>query len=297
MASRLLGGGRMQTSDVVARAVKGWRRATGCLVLLALACGGGAAPQASELAREAEQSNGGMAGGSGEQARPRAGAECSDLSAPVVVACVRETGQVFDLEEQIKLSVPEAQVVEERIGVMKGSCLEPFLRRARTALAVADRAKTFRIAAGDRSWDVEIAVEGSDIPSLEGQTVSLSYSYHPEDFSPTLMHLGLATLSNPARGVWVAQGGELVELQDLPLQLSRGGVACSGSDDCLRYDGYEIHVMQAPGEPTLNVPYGQAATLGPWIVVHGGYLEQTSVIEACADAFVADVNVAIFGLE
>jgi len=238
-----------------------------------------------------------MAGDDGEQAQSGTGAECTDLSAPVVLACVREVGQAFDLEEQIALSVPEAQVVEERIGVMKGSCLEPFLRRSQNGLSVAERAKTFRVAAGDRSWDVEIAVEGGDIPSLQGQTVSLSYSYEPEDFSPTLLHLSLVTLSSRSRGIWVAQGGELADLEDLPLQLSRGGVACSGSDDCLRYEGYDIGAAEAPSGPTLNVPYGHAATLGPWVVVHGGYSEQTSVVAACADDFVADVHVAILGLE
>lgn len=46
----------------------------------------------------------------------------------------------------------------------------------------------------------------------------------------------------------------------------------------------------------LTVAHGQTAMFGPWVVVHGGYKEQTSANSACADWFVADVHVAILGL-
>jgi hypothetical protein len=46
----------------------------------------------------------------------------------------------------------------------------------------------------------------------------------------------------------------------------------------------------------VSVAQGETGRLGPWVIVHGGYAEQTSATTACADWSVADVHVAILGL-
>ena len=194
------------------------------------------------------------------------------------------------------LSLPNGVVIGELTGVVEGGCLEPLLRLQANGPELSAQAKTWTISGGGRAWDVEVVVEGQQIPSLVGQKVSLSYDYQFGGFGPTRRELSVATLMSLSHGVWIAEGGDLPELGKLPLLLSQGNIACSASEQCGGYARYDINATDPLSMKTVPISHGQTGRFGPWVIVHGGYEEQTSAATSCLDWFVADVHVAILGL-
>jgi hypothetical protein len=215
--------------------------------------------------------------------------------APVLLACVREHGAPVAPEADMSLAVPMAQVTGESFGALEGGCLDPLLEYETNRAALSAQATSWTVTDGGRAWDVEFVVEGNEVPNLMGQSVSLSYSYQYGEFSPTLRHLSMTTLSSPSHGLWIAEAGDLPDFGELPLLLSRGPVACSSCDDCGGYEGYEISASDPLSMETVHLEHARSGVLGPYIIVHGGYRQQTSTTSPCSDWFVADVHVAILG--
>lgn len=222
---------------------------------------------------------------------------CASLSsAPSVLSCVQEYGKPSDPVAALTVSAPDAVITSEVSGSLGGGCLEPLLKLQPNGPALSAQAVSWIVADGVQKWDVEAVVEGSKIPSLGGgQKVSLSYAYQFGGFGPTRRELSLVTKMSPSHGVWTAEGGDL-PVGNMPLSLARGKSLCTTSEQCGSYDRYDIRATEPLSMKMLTVSHGQTATLGPWVIVHGGYEEQTSTNSMCADWFVADVRVAILGL-
>jgi hypothetical protein len=223
---------------------------------------------------------------------------CASLStAPSVLSCVQEFGKPTDPLAPVTVSAPNAEITSEVSGALGGGCLEPLLKLQTNGPALSAQAMSWIVADGVRKWDVEVVVEGSKIPSLGGgQKVSLSYLYQFGGFGPTRRELSVVTQMSPSHGVWTAEGGDLPQLGNMPLPLARGKSLCTTSEQCGSYERYDIRATDPLSMKMLTVSHGQTAVFGPWVIVHGGYEEQTSENSACADWFVADVHVAILGL-
>jgi hypothetical protein len=223
---------------------------------------------------------------------------CASLSiAPSVLSCVQEFGKPTDAFADVTVSAPNAEITSEVSGLLVGGCLEPLLKLQPNGRELSAQAMSWIVADGVRKWGVEAVVEGSRLPSLgNGQKVSLSYLYEFGDFGPTRRELSLVTQMSPSHGIWTAEGGDLPELGNMPLSLTRGKSLCTTSEQCGSYERYDIRATDPLSMKMLTVAYGQTAMFGPWVVVHGGYEEQTSANSMCADWFVADVHVAILGL-
>lgn len=219
--------------------------------------------------------------------------------APVILACAHDLGTPIPLfppfDTVTMVSVPNGQISSETVGAREDGCLKPLLLGSPNKPALLAQAMSWTVTEGDRVFLVEVVVEGNQMPSLDGQEVSLTYLHEPEDFSPTRMELSLVTLTSPTHGVWTSEGGDLPELGNLPLQLSRSKTVCATSEECGSYERYDIDAVEPLTTSTVSVPHGQTSKLGPWAIVHGGYAEQTSNSGACADGYVADVRVAILG--
>jgi len=213
-----------------------------------------------------------------------------------VLSCVQEVGKPMEQTDGWSLSVPAGTVVDEVLGAIQGGCLERQLQLQTNGAALSGQARSWTLSDGKRVYDVEVVVEGQQIPSLRGEKVSLDYVYKFGGFGPTYRELHLASLTSSSHGVWTAEGGDLNQLGKLPLILQRGPAVCSASETCGSYERYDITASD-PGAMNviITVPHGQSATLGPWVVTHGGYEEQTSTRSMCADWFVADVRLAILG--
>lgn len=214
--------------------------------------------------------------------------------APVVLGCVQQVGKPFDPNFS-GVYVPEGQVTFELAGALEGGCLEPLLALQANGAALSAQAMSWTISDGKQQWDVEAVVEGNKIPSLGGQRVSLRYAYKFGGFGPTNRELSVVSRMSPSHGVWVFEAGDLPELARMPLALSRGAATCSTNEECGKYERYDLAATDPLSMKTLDVAHGQTARFGPWVVVHGGYEEQTSA-GGCPDWFVADVHVAILGL-
>jgi hypothetical protein len=222
---------------------------------------------------------------------------CASLSAaPRVLSCVQEFGQPTDQLEAVTVSAPNAVITSEVLGTLGGGCLEPLLNLQTDGLELSARAMSWIVADGMRKWDVEAVVEGSELPRLGSeQKVSLSYVYQFGGFGPTRRELSLVTLASASHGIWTAEGGDLSQLGKTPLSLARGEAECATSEQCGSYERYAILATDPLSKKMLTVAHGQTATVGPWVIVHGGYEEQTSTTSTCSDWFVADVHVAILG--
>jgi hypothetical protein len=216
-------------------------------------------------------------------------------SAPAVLGCAQVGGTTADPNGSTTLSVPSGVVVGEGHGVLPGGCLERQLQARSNGPELAAQARNITVRNGNELWTVEVVVEAHMIPSLLGEKVSLSYLYKFGGFGPSLSQLSLVSLGSRSHGVWVAQGGELSELNNLPLLLTRGGVACSTTEQCGSYQYYDIVATDPLTMTGTNVPHGQSSAFGPWNIIHAGYAEQTSP-SGCPDWFVANAEVAIFGL-
>jgi hypothetical protein len=155
---------------------------------------------------------------------------------------------------------------------------------------------SWTIGDGMNQWDVEVVVEGQRIPSLGGQQVRLAYDYQFGGFAPTTRLLSVQTLMSPSHGVWAYEGGDVPNSGSLPLLLTRGNVACTAIEQCGSYARYGLSATDPMAMGSVNVPHGQTKQMGPWVIVHGGYEEETSSTMQCADWFVADLHVAILGL-
>jgi hypothetical protein len=219
--------------------------------------------------------------------------------APVILACAHDLGTPIPLfppfDTVTMVSVPNGQVSSETVGALEDGCLAPLLLGWPNKLALLAQATSWTVTEGDRVFVVEVVVEGNQMPSLDGQKVSLTYFHEPGEFSPTRRELSMVTLTSPTHGVWMAEGGDLPELGNLPLQLSRSKTVCSRSAECGSYERYDIDAFEPLTTSTVSVQHGQTSKLGPWDIVHGGYAEQTSDGGSCLDWFVADVHVAILG--
>jgi hypothetical protein len=222
---------------------------------------------------------------------------CASLStAPSVLGCVQEFGKPTDPSDTVTVSAPNAEITSEVSTWLNGGCLEPLLRQQTNADALLAQSVSWIVADGTRKWGVEAVVEGSKIPSLgSGQKVSLTYVYEPGGFGPTRRELSLVTQMSASHGIWTAEGGDLLQLANMPLSLARGKSLCTTSEQCGSYERYDIRATDPLTMKMLTVPHGQTAMIGPWLIVHGGYEEQTSA-SSCPDWFVADVHVAILGL-
>ena len=222
---------------------------------------------------------------------------CAALpAAPVVLGCAQELGVAVDPNAAASVSVPDGSVTEQETHAHAGGCLEPLIKLQANGPALSAQAVSWSITFGNRSWDVEAVAEGSRFPSLLGERVSVSYSYEFGGFGPTRRELSVVTKLSPSRGVWIAEGGDLGQLGKLPLLLSQGQIACSATEQCGSYNRYDIAATDPLSMKTIAVPHGQTSSFGEWVIVHGGYAEQTSAGTSCADWFVADVHVAILGL-
>jgi len=213
-----------------------------------------------------------------------------------VLACVRDNSgsEQFD-ELSVQLSLPNVEVTGELVGSLEGGCLEPLLRDQANGPELVGQVMSWTVSDGSLSWDVEVVVEGEQVPSLVGQRVSLDYIYEPGGFGPTHRELSLVSRMSPSHGVWIAEGGDLDELKGLPFQLDRGGSVCAANGSCGDYERYDITATDPLTMASLLVPHGQSTRFGPWLVKHGGYAEATGPGQ-CLDWFVADVHVAILGL-
>ena len=196
----------------------------------------------------------------------------------------------------VKVSVPSAVVQSEIVGALEGGCLEQSLMLQKNGPELSGQVMSWTISDGSRLWDVEVVVEGSKIPSLGGQKVSLNYFYQFGGFGPTRRELSVATLQSPSHGVWTAEGSDLPYLGKLPLVLSRGSATCTVNEQCGSYERYDLGAFDPLTMVTVSLVHSQTAAFGPWVLVHGGYEEQTSMGSMCNDWFVADVHVAILGL-
>lgn len=241
---------------------------------------------------------GGDPGGMGGQ--PSKLDDCASVPhAPVILACAHDLATPIPpfppFDTVTRVSVPNGQISSERVGALEDGCLAPLLLGWPNKLALLAQATSWTVTEGDRVFVVEVVVEGNQLPSLDGQEVSLTFFHEPGEFSPTRRELSMVTLTNPAHGIWTAEGGELSELGNLPLQLSRSKTVCSTSEECGSYERYDIDAVEPLTTSTVSVPHSQSASLGPWAIVHGGYAEQTSDDGPCADWYMADVSVAILG--
>jgi hypothetical protein len=215
--------------------------------------------------------------------------------APVMLSCVRELGTVMDPSVPVNVSVPNAEISSEVVGALEGGCLEPLLRLQTNGPALSGQAMSWTISDGKRLWDVEAVVENNKIPSLQGQKVSLSYLYQFGGFGPSRRELSVVSQMSASHGVWIAEGGDVPQLGKLPLLLSRGSVNCSASEQCGTYERYSLVAFDPLSMITASLGHGQTGSFAQWVIVHGGFEEQTSA-GMCPDWFVADVHVAIFGL-
>jgi hypothetical protein len=217
--------------------------------------------------------------------------------APSVLSCAQEFGNPTDPFTPVTVSAPNAEITSEVSGVATDGCLAPLLKPLPNGSQLSAQARSWIVADGVRKWDVEVVVEGGKLPSLGGgQKVSLSYVYQAGGFGPTHRELSLVTQTSPSHGIWTAEGADLPQLGNLPLSLARGKSLCATDEPCGSYERYDIRATDPLSMQTLTVPHGQTATIGPWVIVHAGYAEQTSATATCADWFVANVQVAIFGL-
>jgi hypothetical protein len=221
--------------------------------------------------------------------------DCQALPpAPVVLGCVQEVGKPQD-PNLASVFVADGQVTLEVPGALEGGCLEALLGLRANGPSLAAQAISWTITSGNRSWDVEAVVEGNKVPSFGGQRVTLSYTFEFGGFGPSRRQVSVVSTMSPSHGVWIEEGGDLPQLGELPLELSRGASACSTTEQCGSYQRYEIAATDPLSMKTFAVAHGQTARFGPWVVVHGGYEEQTTA-GTCPDWFVADVHVAILGL-
>jgi hypothetical protein len=194
------------------------------------------------------------------------------------------------------VSVPNGQISGETVGLLDGGCLEPLLAEQKNGPALSAQTMSFTVTDGNQEWVVEVVVEGNQLPSLGGQKVSLTYFHEPGEFGPTRRELSMVTLTSPSHGIWTSEGADLTELGNPPLHLSRSKAVCSTSEECGSYERYDIDAAEPLTMRTVNVPHGQSGSLGPWVIVHGGYAQQTSENSPCSDWYVADVRVGILGL-
>jgi len=222
---------------------------------------------------------------------------CAALpAAPVVLGCAQELGIEVDPSAPAPVAVPLADVSAEEPRARPGGCLEPLLDLQTAGPALFAQAVSWTVTTGDRSWDVEAVVEGNKLPSLLGQKVSVSYAYEFGGFGPSHRQLSVVTKLSPSYGIWIAEGGDLPELGELPLLLSQGDAVCSTAGQCGSYSRYGIGATDPLSMRLVTVAHGQTGRLGPWVIVHGGFEEQTSTSSPCSDWFVADVHLAILGL-
>lgn len=232
--------------------------------------------------------------------KPSKSDDCESVPpAPVILACAHDLATPIPpfppFDTVTRVSVPNGQVSSERVGALQDGCLAPLLLGWPNKVALLAQATSWTVTEGDRVFVVEVVVEGNQLPSLDGQEVSLTFFHEPGEFSPTRRELSMVTLTNPAHGIWMGEGGDLSEIGNLPLQLSRSKTVCSTSEECGSYERYDIDAVEPLTTSTVSVPHGQTSKLGPWDIVHGGYAEQTSDGGSCLDWFVADVHVAILG--
>ena len=215
---------------------------------------------------------------------------------PHVLSCAQLVGQATDPNAGGYVSLPTAIITEEVAGALKGGCLERELQSlGNNGPSLAAQAVSWKVSSGNALYDVEALVEGQKLPSLLNEKVSLEYIYKFGGFSPSYRELHLASLASTSHGVWTAEGADLSQLGQLPLLLERGMVACAASEPCGSYERYGLTAMDRATMKLVNVGHGETSTLGPWVVVHGGYAEQTSAGTMCADWFVADIRLAILG--
>jgi hypothetical protein len=212
-----------------------------------------------------------------------------------VLGCAQELGVLLDPTTDTTVSVPLGVVSVEEPRARAGGCLEPLLNLQANGALLSAQALSWTVTAGNRSWDVEALADGNPLPSLLGQKVSVSYSYGFGGFGPTRRQLSVVTEMSPSHGVWIAEGGDLPQLGKLPLLLWQGQVVCMATEQCGSYNRYDIGATDPLSMKMVQVSYGQTGRLGAWVIVHGGYEEQTSASSACADWFVADAGVAILG--
>lgn len=214
---------------------------------------------------------------------------------PVVLGCAYAVGTAAQPEIPVNFTVPQCVVSTELSGVLEGGCLEPLIRNRGNGPELAAQAVAFTVTDGDRYWNAEVVVEGNNIPSLLGQKVRLDYRFEPGGFGPDVRHLALVSYGSRSHGVWIAEGGDIPDLGALPLQLISASVVCSSTEQCGSYERYDLAATDPVTMAGIRVPYAQAAQLGPWVIAHGGYEEQTSA-GTCPDWFVAHAQVGILGL-
>ena len=143
--------------------------------------------------------------------------------------------------------------------------------------------------AGD-GWTIGLAAPGLSAQGLINSTeIDVSWSFRLGGFSPDV---GAVEVRDDAGlAVWIGEGADLDTLATpAELLLEEGARVCHQSEDCGSWEWLDLEATWGGRTDTLN--HGSSLTFGEHEILHGGYQNQTSASDRCADWFAADIQVA-----
>jgi hypothetical protein len=212
-------------------------------------------------------------------------------TAPVLRSCMKRSNESADASPfaaPVDYSV-HGSVQSVVNGALKGGCMESTLALEGAAPELAAQTKSLLVRDVGQLWDVEYLIPGVNLPDLSGSNVDVSYHYQFGGFGPTQRRLSV--VSDRGASIHQADGGDLGDLVGLPVMLTQGAAICSSIAMCGDWQRYDMNA--SVGDFSTVVTHGGTARVGEFLVVHGGYAEQTSPNSSCPDYFVADVHVAV----